>query len=35
METLLSGMQPSGIPTIGNYIGSLKQCVDVQNDYDC
>ena len=25
----------SGIPTIGNYIGALKQFVDVQNDYDC
>ena len=35
METLFSGIQPSGIPTIGNYIGALKQFVDVQNDYDC
>ena len=34
METLFSGIQPSGIPTIGNYIGALKQ-FDVQNDYDC
>ena len=25
METLFSGIQPSGIPTIGNYIGALKQ----------
>ena len=25
----------SGIPTIGNYIGALKQFVDVQDDYDC
>ncbi|SUK39205.1 tryptophanyl-tRNA synthetase [Staphylococcus aureus] len=24
METLFSGIQPSGIPTIGNYIGALK-----------
>ena len=35
METLFSGIQPSGIPTIGNYIGALKQFVDVQDDYDC
>ncbi|MFI3193270.1 hypothetical protein, partial [Staphylococcus aureus] len=27
METLFSGIQPSGIPTIGNYIGALKQFV--------
>ena len=35
METLFSGFQPSGIPTIGNYIGALKQFRDVQDDYDC
>ncbi|ULG72646.1 tryptophan--tRNA ligase [Macrococcus brunensis] len=35
METLFSGIQPSGIPTIGNYIGALKQFVDIQDDYDC
>ena len=35
METLFSGIQPSGIPTISNYIGALKQFADVQNDYDC
>ncbi|MFC0136657.1 tryptophan--tRNA ligase [Staphylococcus petrasii] len=35
METLFSGIQPSGIPTIGNYIGALKQFADVQDDYDC
>ncbi|WP_349421149.1 tryptophan--tRNA ligase [Staphylococcus felis] len=35
MKTLFSGIQPSGIPTIGNYIGALKQFVDIQNDYDC
>ncbi|CAM3032620.1 tryptophan--tRNA ligase [Staphylococcus argensis] len=35
METLFSGIQPSGIPTIGNYIGALKQFRDVQEDYDC
>lgn len=35
METLFSGIQPSGIPTIGNYIGALKQFVDIQDDYEC
>ncbi|MCD8825355.1 tryptophan--tRNA ligase [Staphylococcus gallinarum] len=35
METLFSGIQPSGIPTIGNYIGALKQFREVQDDYDC
>jgi tryptophanyl-tRNA synthetase len=33
METLFSGIQPSGIPTIGNYIGALKQFGEVQDDY--
>ncbi|RXK18758.1 tryptophan--tRNA ligase [Macrococcus sp. DPC7161] len=35
METLFSGIQPSGIPTIGNYIGALKQFVEIQDQYDC
>lgn len=35
MKTLFSGIQPSGIPTIGNYIGALKQFVEIQNDYEC
>lgn len=35
METLFSGIQPSGIPTLGNYIGALKQFSEVQDDYDC
>ena len=35
METLFSGIQPSGIPTLGNYIGALKQFGEVQEDYDC
>ncbi|MBI5975281.1 tryptophan--tRNA ligase [Staphylococcus canis] len=34
-KTLFSGIQPSGIPTIGNYIGALKQFRDIQDDYDC
>lgn len=34
MKTLFSGVQPSGTPTIGNYIGAMKQFVDLQNDYE-
>ena len=32
---VLSGIQPSGNLTIGNYLGALKQWVAVQHDYDC
>lgn len=31
---VLSGIQPSGNLTIGNYLGALKQWVAVQHDYD-
>lgn len=32
---ILSGIQPSGQLTIGNYLGALKQWVQLQYDYDC
>ncbi len=32
---ILSGIQPSGNLTIGNYLGALKQWVIEQDDYDC
>jgi tryptophanyl-tRNA synthetase len=35
MKTIFSGIQPSGSVTLGNYIGALKQFVDLQNDYNC
>lgn len=35
MKTIFSGIQPSGRITIGNYIGALKQFVELQNDYNC
>src|SRR5699024_8656450 len=35
METIFSGIQPSGIPTCGNYIGALKHFGEVQDDYNC
>ena len=33
--TLFSGIQPSGILTIGNYIGALKNWIQLQDHYDC
>lgn len=35
MKTIFSGIQPSGTITIGNYIGALKQFVELQHDYNC
>jgi tryptophanyl-tRNA synthetase len=32
---VLSGCQPSGELTIGNYLGALKQWVDMQDDHEC
>lgn len=36
-KILLSGVQPTGRPHIGNYFGAMKQFVDLQNsgNYDC
>jgi tryptophanyl-tRNA synthetase len=33
-KVLLSGVQPSGKPHIGNYFGAMKQFVDLQEQYD-
>ncbi|WLR42944.1 tryptophan--tRNA ligase [Bacillus carboniphilus] len=35
METIFSGIQPTGNVTLGNYIGAMKQFVPLQNDYEC
>lgn len=35
MKTIFSGIQPSGIPTIGNYIGAMKQFIELQHHYQC
>ncbi|PMC40406.1 tryptophan--tRNA ligase [Bacillus sp. UMB0899] len=35
MKTIFSGIQPSGSVTLGNYIGALKQFVDLQDEYNC
>ncbi len=34
-KRIFSGVQPSGVLTIGNYLGAIKNWVDFQNDYDC
>lgn len=34
MERILSGIQPSGAVHLGNYIGALRQWVDLQAQYD-
>jgi tryptophanyl-tRNA synthetase len=35
MKTIFSGIQPSGTITLGNYIGAMRQFVELQNDYNC
>ena len=35
MERVFSGVQPSGVLHIGNYLGAIKNWVDLQNDYQC
>jgi tryptophanyl-tRNA synthetase len=35
MKTIFSGIQPSGTITIGNYIGALKQFVELQDEFNC
>lgn len=34
-KVLYSAVQPSGILTIGNYIGAIRNWVKLQNDFDC
>ena len=35
MKKILSGIQPSGTLTLGNYFGALKNWVKIQHDYEC
>ncbi|MGL4485311.1 MAG: tryptophan--tRNA ligase [Anaerovoracaceae bacterium] len=35
MKRVFSGVQPTGNIHIGNYLGALKQFVELQNDMDC
>lgn len=34
MKTVVSGIQPSGNLTLGNYLGAIKQFVDLQNNLE-
>ena len=34
-KVILSGIQPSGTLTLGNYLGALKNWLAYQDDYDC
>ena len=35
MQRVLSGIQPSGIPTLGNYLGAIRQWVAMQDTHEC
>jgi tryptophanyl-tRNA synthetase len=35
MQRVFSGIQPSGIPTLGNYLGAIRNWVAFQNDHEC
>lgn len=34
-KNLFSAVQPSGIPTIGNYVGAINNFVKMQDEYNC
>ena len=34
MKKILTGLQPTGVITLGNYIGAIKQIVKYQEEYD-
>jgi len=34
-KVIFSGIQPSGVLTIGNYIGALRRFAELQEQYDC
>jgi tryptophanyl-tRNA synthetase len=35
MQRIFSGIQPSGIPTLGNYLGAIRNWVALQDDHEC
>ena len=35
MQRIFSGIQPSGIPTLGNYLGAIRNWAALQNDHEC
>lgn len=34
-KRMVSGIQPSGVLTLGNYVGALRNWVKIQDEYDC
>ena len=34
-KIVFSGVQPSGVLTIGNYIGAIRNWVELQDEYNC
>lgn len=34
-KIIFSGIQPTGVPTLGNYIGALRNWAAMQDDYNC
>lgn len=34
-KTIFSGMQPSGLITLGNYLGALRNWTQLQDEYNC
>ena len=34
-KILFSAVQPSGEPTLGNYLGAIKNFVRLQDDFEC
>lgn len=34
-KIIFSGIQPTGVPTLGNYIGALRNWAAMQDDYHC
>lgn len=34
-KLVLSGIKPSGIPTLGNYVGAISRWVELQSQYRC
>ena len=35
MQRIFSGIQPSGVPTLGNYLGAIRNWVTLQQDHEC
>lgn len=35
MKRILSGVQPSGRPHLGNYFGAMRQHIEMQKDFEC